>query len=446
MSVFKKPKRNRISSFQIIVFGFAALILAGSLILMLPVSSKSGEFTPFKDTIFTATSAACVTGLVVKDTATYWSYFGQAVILILIQIGGLGVITVAASFALIAGRKISLLERYTMQNAISATQVGGVVKMTVFIVRSSLIIELAGALAMMPAFIPKFGVKGIWMSVFHSISAFCNAGFDLMGEASGEFSSLSAFSGDPLVVTVICLLILIGGIGFLTWDDAVTHKFRFKRYRMQSKTVLVISAVIIAVPALIFFLFDFKDLPVGERILRSVFQAVTPRTAGFSTVDFASMTGGGRMIIVILMLIGGSSGSTAGGMKTTTLGVLFGNAFSIIRNKKNAELFGRRIEDSTVRTATGIVTLYLVLSMAGTLLLGAIEGLPIGECLFETVSAVATVGLSLGITPDLKVASRVVLIILMFIGRVGGLTVIFATVSRKKPQVAEMPVEKITVG
>ncbi|MBQ6543240.1 MAG: Trk family potassium uptake protein [Clostridia bacterium] len=446
MSVFKKPKRNRISSFQIIVFGFAALILAGSLILMLPVSSKSGEFTPFKDTIFTAASAACVTGLVVKDTATYWSYFGQAVILILIQIGGLGVITVAASFALIAGRKISLLERYTMQNAISATQVGGVVKMTVFIVRSSLIIELAGALAMLPAFIPKFGAKGIWMSVFHSISAFCNAGFDLMGEASGEFSSLSAFSGDPLVVTVICLLILIGGIGFLTWDDAVTHKFRFKRYRMQSKTVLVISAVIIAVPALIFFLFDFKDLLAGERILKSVFQAVTPRTAGFSTVDFASMTGGGRMIIVILMLIGGSSGSTAGGMKTTTLGVLFGNAFSIIRNKKNAELFGRRIEDSTVRTATGIVTLYLVLSMAGTLLLGAIEGLPIGECFFETVSAVATVGLSLGITPDLKVASRVVLIILMFIGRVGGLTVIFATVSRKKPQVAEMPVEKITVG
>lgn len=446
MSVFKKPKRNRISSFQIIVFGFAALILAGSLILMLPVSSKSGEFTPFKDTVFTATSAACVTGLVVKDTATYWSYFGQAVILILIQIGGLGVITVAASFALIAGRKISLLERYTMQNAISATQVGGVVRMTVFIVRSSLIIELAGALAMMPAFIPKFGAKGIWMSVFHSISAFCNAGFDLMGEASGKFSSLSAFSGDPLVVTVICLLILIGGIGFLTWDDAATHKFRFKRYRMQSKTVLVISAVIIAVPALIFFLLDFKDLPAGERILRSVFQAVTPRTAGFSTVDFASMTGGGRMIIVILMLIGGSSGSTAGGMKTTTLGVLFGNAFSIIRNKKNAELFGRRIEDSTVRTATGIVTLYLVLSMAGTLLLGAIEGLPIGECLFETVSAVATVGLSLGITPDLKVASRVVLIILMFIGRVGGLTVIFATVSRKKPQVAEMPVEKITVG
>ncbi len=446
MSVFKKPKRNRISSFQIIVFGFAALILAGSLLLMLPVSSKSGEVTPFKDTVFTATSAACVTGLVVKDTATYWSYFGQAVILILIQIGGLGVITVAASFALIAGRKISLLERYTMQNAISATQVGGVVRMTVFIVRSSLIIELAGALAMMPVFIPKFGAKGVWMSVFHSISAFCNAGFDLMGEASGKFSSLSAFSGDPLVVTVICLLILIGGIGFLTWDDAVTHKFRFKRYRMQSKTVLVISAVIIAVPALIFFLFDFKDLPAGERILRSVFQAVTPRTAGFSTVDFASMTGGGRMIIVILMLIGGSSGSTAGGMKTTTLGVLFGNAFSIIRNKKNAELFGRRIEDSTVRTATGIVTLYLVLSMAGTLLLGAIEGLPIGECLFETVSAVATVGLSLGITPDLKVASRVVLIILMFIGRVGGLTVIFATVSRKKPQVAEMPVEKITVG
>ena len=445
MNKLKNLKR-KINTFQIIIAGFAGAIFIGALILMLPVSSKSGEVTPFGDALFTATSAVCVTGLVVRDTATHWSYFGQAIILLLIQTGGLGVVTVAASFAMIAGRKISLLERSTMQNAMSVSTTGGIVKMTVFIIKASLIIEGTGALLMMPVFISRFRARGIWMAFFHSVSAFCNAGFDIMGNESGEFSSLTSFAENPLLVITVSLLILVGGIGFLTWDDFVNHKFRFKRYRMQSKTVLTVSAVLIIVPALIFFLFDFGNLPLKERILKSLFQAVTPRTAGFNTADFSLMTGPGRMIIIILMMIGGSSGSTAGGMKTTTLGVLAGNAWSIIRNRKSAQLFGRRIDDSIVRNATGILFFYLILTFTGALLISSIERLPLDTCLFESASALATVGLTLGITPGLKTASRIILMILMFTGRVGGLTVIFATVSRKKPPVSQAPVEKITVG
>ena len=438
--------KRKVNTFQIIIAGFAGVIFIGALILMLPVSSKSGEVTPFGDALFTATSAVCVTGLVVRDTATHWSYFGQAIILLLIQTGGLGVVTVAASFAMIAGRKISLLERSTMQNAMSVSTTGGIVKMTVFIIKASLIIEGTGALLMMPVFISRFRARGIWMAFFHSVSAFCNAGFDIMGNESGEFSSLTSFAENPLLVITVSLLILVGGIGFLTWDDFVNHKFRFKRYRMQSKTVLTVSAVLIIVPALIFFLFDFGNLPLKERILKSLFQAVTPRTAGFNTADFSLMTGPGRMIIIILMMIGGSSGSTAGGMKTTTLGVLAGNAWSIIRNRKSAQLFGRRIDDSIVRNATGILFFYLFLTFTGALLISSIERLPVDTCLFESASALATVGLTLGITPGLKTASRIILMILMFTGRVGGLTIIFATVSRKKPPVSQAPVEKITVG
>ena len=438
--------RKKLSTFQIIIIGFAAVILLGSLLLMLPAASAGGAVTPFKDTVFTATSAVCVTGLIVKDTATHWSYFGQAVILLLIQVGGLGVVTVVASFSLLAGRKISLLERNTMQDALSASSIGGIVKMTRFIVRVSMLIEGIGALVMMTVFIPAYGAKGIWMSVFHSVSAFCNAGFDIMGSETGRFSSLTSFASNPVIVITVCLLILTGGIGFLTWDDIAIHKFRFKRYRMQSKVVLTISLVLIIVPTLLFFLFDFKNLPMKERILKSVFQAVTPRTAGFNTADFSLMTGPGRMLIIILMLIGGSSGSTAGGMKTTTLGVLIGNTLSIIGNKKSARLFGRRIEDSVVRNAVGILNMYLLLTVTGTMLISAIENLPVDTCLFETVSALATVGLTLGITPGLKIASRIILILLMFTGRVGGLTVIYATVSRRKPPVSELPTEKITVG
>ena len=306
-------KKNKFTSFQIIILGFAAVILIGALLLMLPVSSKAGIITPFNEALFTSTSAVCVTGLVVQDTATYWSWFGQGIILILIQIGGLGVITVAASFALLSGRKISLMQRSVMQEAIAAPKVGGIVRLTGFVLKGTFLIEFIAALVMMPVFIKDFGAKGIWMAVFHSISAFCNAGFDLMGAENLKYASLTSYVSHPVINITIMLLIIIGGIGFLTWEDILKNKHRFKSYRMQTKVILTTSLILIFVPAVFFFFRDFADMPVKERIFGSVFQAVTPRTAGFNTMDLTMMTEAGQGIMIALMLTGGSPGSTAGG-------------------------------------------------------------------------------------------------------------------------------------
>lgn len=438
-------KNKQITSFQLIIFGFMAVILLGSLLLMLPVSSRSGEVTPFFQSLFTSTSAVCVTGLIVFDTATHWSLFGQFIIMLLIQIGGMGVVTVAASFALISGKKISLMQRSTMQEAISAPKVGGIVRLTGFIVKLTLLIELIGALIMMPVFISDFGLKGIWMAIFHSVSAFCNAGFDLMG-AKSPFSSLTGYSSQPVINITIMLLIIVGGIGFLTWEDIKEKGIHIKKYRMQSKVILSVSVILITLPAIYFYFCEFANLPQGERILNSLFQAVTPRTAGFNTADLSKMSGAGQAVIIILMLIGGSPGSTAGGMKTTTIAVLFATAFSVFRRKESPHYFGRRIADDAIKSAVTILMMYVTLFLAGGLAISVIEGLPLSECLFETASAIGTVGLSLGITPQLCVISQLILIILMFLGRVGGLTLIFAAISGLRKTNSILPQEKITVG
>lgn len=346
MKMFYKKK---LTSFQIIVLGFSGVILFGTILLILPFSSREGIVTPISDALFTSTSAVCVTGLVLHDTATYWSAFGQFVILLLIQIGGMGVITVAASFAMISGRKISLMQRSTLQEAVSAPKVGGIVRLTNFIVKTTFAIELLGAAVMAPVFCRDFGGKGIWMALFHSVSAFCNAGFDLMG-STGAFSSLTSYASEPIINLTIMALIVIGGIGFLTWDDFRTNKWLWHKYRMQSKVILCTTAVLLIIPAVYFFFFEFAALKPGERILCSLFQSVTPRTAGFNTVDLASMQEPGQSIIILLMLIGGSPGSTAGGMKTTTIAVLFATALSTFRRKEHTHFFGRRIEDDVIKT------------------------------------------------------------------------------------------------
>lgn len=438
--------KEKLTSFQIIILGFAGVITLGTLLLMLPISSQSQVFTPFHKALFTATSSVCVTGLVVVDTATYWSYFGQAIILILIQIGGLGVISVASVLVMLAGRKISLMQRQTMQNAMSAPQVGGVVRLTRFVFKTAFLIELLGILALLPVFCKKYGVEGIWMSVFHSISAFCNAGFDLMGSKTGPFSSLTSFQGSPYPTIIFCLLIIFGGIGFLTWNDIATKKLNIKEYRMQSKVIVVTSLVLIVVPAVLFFLWDFASLPVKDRICASLFQAVTPRTAGFNTADYSGMTDGGRAVSMMLMLIGGSPGSTAGGMKTTTLAILFANTIAVFKKRKNANYFGRRIEDTVIKNATTIFFMYLTLSMFGAIAISTIEALPLNKCMFETMSAIGTVGLTLGITSELGIISQLILIALMFFGRVGGLTLIYATFSHKDCYTSKYPVENIMVG
>ena len=439
-------QNRRLTTFQSIILGFAGVILIGTVLLMLPVSSQSGTAAPFGDALFTATSAVCVTGLVVRDTAGYWSGFGQAVILAMIQIGGLGVVTVAASFALLSGRKISLLQRSAMQEAITAPKMGGIVRLTGFILRMTFLFEAAGALALTPVFCKEYGIRGVWMAVFHAVSAFCNAGFDVMGTKDAPFSSLTSYAGRPAVNVTVMLLIVIGGIGFLTWEDVRTNRFRFSRYRMQSKVILVTSAVLIVAPTVFFFFAEFKRLPMGERILASLFQAVTPRTAGFNTADLTAMSGAGKAVLVGLMLIGGSPGSTAGGMKTTTAAVLIANAVTVFRRKEDAHFFGRRLESGAVRNASTILLLYLVLFVSGGIVISLAEGLPVGACLFEAASAIGTVGLSMGITPALGAVSRTVLILLMFFGRVGGLTLIYAALSGTKRVSYKLPQERITVG
>ena len=375
-------KKKRLSSFQIIILGFVGVILLGALLLMLPISSQDRVVTPFNQTLFTSTSAVCVTGLIVRDTATHWSLFGQIIILALIQVGGLGVITMAASFVLLSGKRFSFSQRNTMQNAISAPSLGGIVRLTKFVVKGTAIIEVTGAVIMMPVFVQSHGARGVWMAIFHSVSAFCNAGFDLMGTPDRKFASLTALSDHPVVNIVIMLLIIIGGIGFMTWRDVITNKFRFKRYRLQSKIVIVTSAILIAIPALLYCVHVFAQLPIAQRIFGSLFQAVTPRTAGFNTLDLNSMSKFGLAVMIILMLIGGSPGSTAGGMKTVTVAVLFKNAIASFKRKEDPECFGRRIESGTV----------------------------------------------------------------MFLGRVGGLTIIYAALSGSTKKLTKLPKESITVG
>ena len=439
-------KRLKVSPGILIILGFAAVILLGTGLLMLPVSSRDGGSAPFGDALFTAVSAVCVTGLVVRDTATSWSGFGQAILLLLIQIGGLGVVTVAAAVVMLSGRKISLFARSTMQSAISAPQIGGIVRLTRFVLLGTLIIELTGALALLPSFIPTYGAKGIWFSVFHSISAFCNAGFDIMGGTSGQFSSLTAFYNNAAVTVPIMLLIIIGGIGFLTWNDVVKHRFRLNRYSLQSKAALTVSGLLILIPAVWFFFIDQRGLPFGERLLTALFQAVTPRTAGFNTIDLNLLSAPSKGVMTGLMLIGGSPGSTAGGMKTTTFVLLIVNVVAVFRNKDDAELFGRRVQSSTVRTAGAIFMMYLTLFVSSAAVISLIEGLPIGTCLFETASAIGTVGLTLGITPTLGTASRCILMFLMFMGRIGGLTFVYAFLSRSGRVNSKLPMENIIVG
>ena len=444
-------KKLHFSSPQMIIFGFILVNLMGCLLLMLPSSTVEKVGTSFSDALFTSTSAICVTGLVIHDTASYWSMQGQLIIMVLIQIGGMGVITAASAIAILSGRKIGLMQRSTMQESISATQVGGIVRLTGFILRAMLAIELLGAICMAPVFCEEFGMKkGVWYAVFHSVSAFCNAGFDLMG-VNQPFSSLTGFNGNTTINLAIMALIVIGGIGFLTWDDIWHHRLHFHKYRLQSKVILTVTILLILLPALYFYFYEFgraewTDLSEKERILASAFQSVTPRTAGFNTVDLNRMSEPSQLIIILLMLIGGSPGSTAGGFKTTTLAVLLLTSFAVFFRKEDVQCFGRRIPSETVKNAATILFLYMSLFLLGGVVISCVDQVPLMGALFETSSAIGTVGLSLGLTPQLSLFSHMLLILLMFWGRVGGLTLIFAVVSGHRFTKSKLPQEKITIG
>ena len=440
---------KRWSATRILAFGFAGLILAGGILLSLPVANRSGAGIPFLNALFTSASATCVTGLVVYDTWTQFTLFGQAVILLLIQIGGLGFMTVAILFSFAVGRRIGLRERSLLAEAFSAAQLGGVVRLVRRTLIGTAIFEGAGAALLAVRFIPMFGVKrGIWFAAFHSISAFCNAGFDLMGIRSPS-SSLTYFVGDPLVVFTVAGLIIVGGIGFVVWNDLIESRFRAGKLRLHTRAVLISTLLLLIGGSLLFLILErngvFSGLNFPDRLLAAFFQSVTPRTAGFNTVDIGSLSDGGKLVTMLLMFVGAAPGGTGGGIKVSTLVVMAATVVSSLRNREDVSIWHFRLDAETIRRSFCGAASYLALTVAGVLVLCA-QGQELDRSAFECLSAIGTVGLSTGITGTLRPLSRVAVILLMYAGRVGSLTVFLAVARTNRGWKLKNPIGKIIVG
>ncbi len=437
---------------QWIAIGFVLVILAGALLLSLPAASREGRL-PLADALFTATSATCVTGLVLHDTYTQFSLFGQLVILSLIQIGGLGFMTVATLFLMMAGRRIGLAERGVLAETVSAYHIGGIVRLIRRILLWVGVFEMSGAALLFIRFAPRMGTAtGAYYAVFHSISAFCNAGFDLMGSIA-PYTSLTPYRNDLIVNLTVMALILIGGLGFVVWDDVIENKLRFSRYRLHSKVVLVSSAALVVIGTGMFYLMEsdhsLAGMAAGEKLLASLFQSVASRTAGFNTVDMGALGEGGSVFTMLLMLIGASPGSTGGGLKTTTVVIILLSTVSYLKSSDDINIFGRRLEDNALKRAYCSATIYMVLVISGIFLLIAAQGLPLKDISFEVISAIGTVGLSSGITRELNALSRVIVMVLMYGGRVGILTLFMTIAARLSATGAPSlrnPQEKIIIG
>ena len=437
---------TRVSPFRKITASFFLVIILGSLLLMLPQARTGIEKTSYIDALFTSCSAVCVTGLVVFNTATYWTGFGKAVILCLIQIGGLGVITVIIAGSIVSRRRIGVRQRNLMKNAVNFPQIGGIIRFTRFLLLFTFCVEGAGALLLSVVFIPEYGIiNGLEKSVFHSVSAFCNAGFDLLGDRTA-FSSLTAYRGNMLLNIVIMGLIIFGGIGYLTWRDMLDNRFIWKKLKIQSKLILLVSFLLILGPALFFFFAEYGGYSPGERILMSLFQSVTTRTAGFNTADISTMSESSRLLMIPLMLIGGSPGSTAGGIKTTTFAIMILAGSGFLKKRKSIRAFNRSISIRIVMEAFTLFMLYIILLFGGTMLMICCESLPALDCMFECASALGTVGLSAGITPGLGIVSKIMLILFMYFGRVGGLTLAYSALAGVKPDPGKLPEETVMVG
>lgn len=443
-------KFKNLSGMQLIAFGFFFLIMTGTFLLMLPISSRDGTFTPFMTALFTATSASCVTGLILVDTFTHWSFFGQLVLLLLIQIGGLGFITIGTAVSLILRKKIGLKERGWIKESFNVLDIGGVVRLIKRVLKGTLLFEGIGALLLFIRFFPRMGLaQSIYYSIFHAISAFCNAGFDLMGRYE-QYSSFTAYYNDPVVCFTLCFLILIGGIGFFVWSDIADHKFHFRKYALQTKMVLSVSAVLIFGGALLFYLIEgnrlYADMDLTGKICSSFFSAVTPRTAGFNTTDTGALSEGGKLLTIILMFVGGGSGSTAGGVKMVTVFVLLLYLRSTLLRTTGTNIFGRRIETNTITKAAALLSTYLFFILAATLTICSIQDFPIGDTLFEVVSAICTVGMSTGLTGSLSGVSQIIIVFLMYIGRLGSLSFALSFTDHKKLTHIMQPVERINIG
>jgi trk system potassium uptake protein len=441
---------SKLTQTQMIVVGFMLIILTGSLLLMLPWASRSHEVTPFLDTLFTATSASCVTGLVVVDTWSHWSMFGQVIILILIQVGGMGFMTLGVFMAILLRRRIGLKTRGVLQESINSLQIGGIVKLAKKIIQGTVFFESVGALILMYRFIPKVGMaRGIWYGIFHSVSAFCNAGFDLMGYME-PYESLCGYAGDWLVNLTIMSLIVIGGIGFFVWDDIATKKLKVHRYTLHTKLVLMTTLALIIGGALFFFFTEqsnvLRNMPFAERIWASFFQSVTARTAGFNTVDTGALTEGSKFVTILLMFVGGSPGSTAGGIKTTTLIVLLVCVRSNMRQEKGYNILDRRLDEAVVRKACTVMCTNLLLMLTATIVMLVLQPFALTDVLFETASAIGTVGMTTGITRSICSISKAVLIFLMYCGRIGSLTFALSLRGNKHEPAVKQPVEQVMIG
>ena len=443
--------KRKFSQTRIIALGYILIIIVGTLLLMLPAASQSGKSAGFVPAMFTAVSASCVTGLVVLDTATSWTVFGQAIIITLIQIGGLGFMTIATMFSMLLKRRMGLREREIMVESINTQHIGGIMLLTRKIIAGTVLFETCGALLLATRFIPRFGpVKGIWYSVFHSVSAFCNAGFDLMG-ITEPYASLTGFSDDFVVNFTLCALIIIGGIGFLVWDDIGKKKLRFKYDQLHTKLVLTVTAILLVVPSILFFVFerDFTNagLGLGHSVLNSIFDSVTARTAGFNTTDTAALSPASKILTIFLMFIGGSPGSTAGGIKTTTLAVIAVSTFNGITRRQSKGVFGRRLEKDAIHKASSVAFTNMSLAIFGIIAICAFQPtLDIGDIIFECVSAIGTVGMSTGITRSLTLAPRLIIAFLMFCGRVGSVSFALALMEKRAAPPIKNPREKITIG
>lgn len=441
---------KKLSRVQIIAFGFFGVILIGSLLLMLPFSTRSGQTTSYVDALFTATSATCVTGLTPFDTYTHWTLFGQLVILFMIQLGGIGFMTVITMATLFMRHKIGLQNRMLVMESAGTITLSGIGQLVRRIIAGTAIIETTGAAILATQFVPEFGwLIGLYYSFFHAISAFCNAGFDLMG-CIEPGSSMINFNGNAVVMVTLVFLILIGGIGFFVWDDILVCKAKFKNYKIHTKLVLVLTAILTVIPFVMFFIFEydhaFKGMDIFDRILNSLFQTVTPRTAGFSGIDMTTLSEPGGMLTIVLMFIGGNPGSTAGGVKTTTIAVILLSTVAYLQEDNNVTVFKKRIEDKMVRRACAIAFIYFMMIFAAALAISWIEPLNLREVLFEVVSAVATVGLSMNVTATLSAASKVIVIVLMYAGRIGALTFIMLLSKRNKTAILKRPTGKIMIG
>lgn len=441
--------RNNISQMQMIALGFFCIILIGTLLLMTPAASRSGTPTDFLTALFTSTSATCVTGLVVTNTYLHWSLFGQIIIITLIQIGGLGFITFGFGFSLFLRKKITLRQRGLLKESVNVLNTGGIVRLARLILRGTLLFEGVGAIILTLCFWRDMPFhQALYYGIFHSISAFCNAGFDLMG-AFG-MSSFIGYNANWVVCLTLMALILIGGIGFFVWSDLKEHKLHFRKYALHTKIVLVTSVILAVVPTILFWILErhalFADMSGSQALLNALFCAVTPRTAGFNTTDIASLSQSSQFLTIILMFIGGCPGSTAGGIKVTTIAVLILYLRSTLTRTDGVNIFKRRMEDDAISKAATVFTTHLLLALVATFLISMLQNLDLTTILFDVVSAVSTVGMSTGVTPSLVPAAKVILIILMYLGRVGSLSFAMSFTDKKRLAHVRQPKEHISIG